>query len=610
MPSGEKVIVIQKMELSDTFFSASLEPAILLKQRPSFQDAYALLRVATEKQNERNSFSRVIGHDFPGVGTVGHAFSESNRVFHNYIKYGSGLNIYGSSVVPALRQKVSSNPIYESIRKFVSSYLRMADRRQLVNYTVEGGRGVLYFRRYAWMGLGNRSKATVLRNMEPNIDACGRFYDSNGAKNIRDLDTAQYKPIQAGKKYILWLPRFTGEGAVNEDGYLISQSETLKYNGQSIKHRQIFTGVAGKTFLESGSLGIKVDLPSHIGAYEIDGITLKNDVGLGGVSNEWTMFMTASHYHPSSSNIYKPSVYNDIMGFLNNRCHHRSYEFERGAGVKYDMIRSELCRVMPGPRNEPGPRMQIFLSKSPPNFNYIFNTNSPDNGNLHTYGERNFVSAYRKACPAVAEKPYKVISCRVVNSIGADLETGVFMNPTPIKDHNMPKPAQIIRVELDRPLRGTGRLGVGSSGWANINKDRLKDEPYRTDENAIIEYLMHTYLGRAGYNCKRMMIGDYGANTNVHEGIGYRPFGACFPRFYFMKLIPYVSSGALLDVEPYAQMDFYLRAICGQFVMPYNYYNAPGQVNSINWKFTELASRSAEEDPTSYYYVDPREMQS
>jgi hypothetical protein len=63
-------------------------------------------------------------------------------------------------------------------------------------------------------------------------------------------------------------------------------------------------------------------------------------------------------------------------------------------------------------------------------------------------------------------------------------------------------------------------------------------------------------------------------------------------------------------VEPYAQMDFYFRAMCGQFVMPYNYHNAPGQVNSINWKFTELASRSAEEDPTSYYYVDPRETQS
>ena len=183
----------------------------------------------------------------------------------------------------------------------------------------------------------------------------GRFYDSN-SNSIDDLDTAQYRPIQAGKKYFVYLP-----SSANSD-FSNKTNDTIMYNGSPYTHRDTFTGVAGKTFLEDGSLIIKF-LPSQYGAYEIDGITLGGDVGSAGVSNEWIMSMTASHYSPSSTSIYKPSVFNDIMGFQNNRCHHRSYEFERGSGEKYDMIRTELCRVMPGPRIEPRPRRKTVESR-------------------------------------------------------------------------------------------------------------------------------------------------------------------------------------------------------------------------------------------------------
>ena len=107
------------------------------------------------------------------------------------------------------------------------------------------------------------------------------------------------------------------------------------------------------------------------------------------------------------------------------------------------------------------------------------------------------------------------------------------------------------------------------------------------------------------------MIGDYGSDSEVIEGDGYRPFGACYPRFYFLKLIPRVPNGALLDTEPYAQMDFYFRAMSGAFINPYSLkldlYN---QTSSLNWKFSEIASRSSEEDPTLFDYVDPREITS
>ena len=103
------------------------------------------------------------------------------------------------------------------------------------------------------------------------------------------------------------------------------------------------------------------------------------------------------------------------------------------------------------------------------------------------------------------------------------------------------------------------------------------------------------------------MIGDYGADSEVIEGDGYRPFGACYPRFYFLKLIPRVPNGALLDSEPYAQMDFYFRAMSGAFLNPFSVTTLQPK---RNWKFGEIASRSSEDDPTMFDYIDPREIQS
>jgi len=268
------------------------------------------------------------------------------------------------------------------------------------------------------------------------------------------------------------------------------------------------------------------------------------------------------------------------------------------------MIRTELCRVMPGARTTPGPRLHIFLSKSSNNFNYVFNTNSPYEGNLGLYAEHSAPPYdYYRSCPPTTPKPYKVISTRVVGTRGFASMVG--FNPSSVRINNQ-APSQIIRVVLDRPLRRTGRLHVGSSGWVGVNKAALQKEPYRTDENALIEYLHHQ---NTLYSCKKNMIGDHAAMSDAPEGGGYRSYGACYPRFYFLKLIPQVAAGDILNTEPYAQMDFYLRAMGGAFINP---YATPvyRQTSALNWQFGELASRSVEEDPTLYNYIDPRSIQS
>jgi hypothetical protein len=483
---------------------------------------------------------------------------------------------------------VSANPVYESMRKFISSFMRFGDRRQLLNYTVEGGKGVLYFKRYAW-GLPKQHKATILRNMEPSIDPAGWFIEQTN--DDTNPGHARFIPIRVGKRYRV---ACKSGGGVVYDG-------SLRPNGA------IFSGVAGKNSLDS-IIGIQ---PDREGAFELDGI----DLSYG--SNNWLMFMTASHYKDAITNIYKPSVFNDIMGFLNNRCHHRSKEYEYSHGLKYDMIRSELCRTPVSPRNTPGPQLQIFLSKSSNNLNYIFNTNDPVTGNLDLYAERpTYVSDYLKSCPAVTPQPYRVTSTTIVNDkkttdsdfnpSARDITDRLAAGESGYKGRVKP-PYQIVRVEIYPPLRGTGKLSVGSSGWGGVGRETLLKEPYRTDENAVIEYL-HRLGGN--YACKRNMVGDYGAETKVIEGDGYRPQGACFPRFYFLKQIPFVQSGDVLDTEPYAQMDFYARAMTSSFVNPFPTSSLALQTSSLSWKFGEIASRSSEEDPTMYNYVDPRQIQT
>ena len=327
-------------------------------------------------------------------------------------------------------------------------------------------------------------------------------------------------------------------------------------------------------------------------------------------TNEWIMFMTSSHYHWANSNIYKPNIYSDIMCFLNNRCHHRSLEYERSYGNEYDMIRTELCRVPPGARTTPGPRLHIFLSKSSNNLNYVFNTNDPYQGNLGLYAEHEAPPYdYYRSCPPMTPKPYKVKSVRIWSEDGP-VVPGILDLASDSKNKGSERASNIVRVELDRPLRGTGRLNVGSGGWLDVRAEALKKEPYRTDENAILEYLLHQ---NGWYSCKRTMIGDYAANSNAVEGIGYRPFGACYPRFYFLKLIPEVAKGSILNTEPYAQMDFYFRGMTGAFINPYSTPIKWGlfrQTSALNWQFGELASRSSEEDPTLYNYIDPRNIET
>jgi hypothetical protein len=106
----------------------------------------------------------------------------------------------------------------------------------------------------------------------------------------------------------------------------------------------------------------------------------------------------------------------------------------------------------------------------------------------------------------------------------------------------------------------------------------MEEQKYRSDKNGLVEYI-NSGRGGNGYQCgtkardrrNGIMIGDYGANLNLAEdvgskGRGYSIYGSCHPRFYFLKLIPEVSKGAQLKIDPYVQMEYYIRAMHGGYI--------------------------------------------
>ena len=292
--------------------------------------------------------------------------------------------------------------------------------------------------------------------------------------------------------------------------------------------------------------------PSQVRA--LDGIVHQNAVAPKGSSNEWCMFMTFNHYHPSISSIWKTDNYGDISAFLHNRCHTMSAEIR--APQHTALVREFSYGIQPP-----------FVSEAPPGYTYLEDINFPG------FSDRNHAKNYFRSC-SVYRQPYEIESVTNVYSPlgGVDDDGNPKMDDTLVKvtfktriQHTPEAPASI-NSPADLITGGDPLLGGGTLNPQNIG--RLRAESYRTDENGIREYLTYS-LG--DYNCVKGMTGDSSTSFDLFS-LPDDPFGACHPRCYFVKLIPYVYKGAgtvnndtspLIRMDPYLQMDLYLRAMCG-----------------------------------------------
>jgi len=537
----------KRITTTQNSFSIFIQFAHVLEMKPSAADAYVMMRVATTEG---------AGSDAGQMDPVGHFNVDTSKtVFTNYSRYGVVYN-FRKKTLYQNDAYVSANPVYESARKSISSNVRMADRTALLDYEIDAnGDSVLYFNRYA-MGMKNTG-VDIFRHMGPSITEVGN-------RSIRGSKAETFVPIIKNKWYIVIELDSKARG-----------SSTLSYVFNNkikiLKHASTFQG-GDYYFVSAYSSGT-------IGVYDLDGITASNliqgvDKGeilidgikqkpSGNISNEWTMFMTYNLYHWSNSSYWKPSMYGDIMGALNARCLTASGSLEPMSGTSKNVKRA-LANVSTNPNDLP------LIVEAPSAYNYIEGANTkPQYGDWR--GNLDYPSNFAASCP-IYKPPYKIKSI-------------VRLNPyDPASD--------VIKVIIDNRLQNTGKnvdpsiaLGSASDVPQGRLSNKLQDfikysksnvELYRTDENALINYLCHTM---AGIQCPRGIAGDVSMD-NGGFWQNQKPFGCCYPRFYFVKLIPKVSKNTVMYSDHYIQMEYYLRAMCNGFINRGSEMH-PGQVQAI-----------------------------
>ena len=508
--SGGKIIIIDK-------FTILIKLAHVLEMKPSAADAYVMMRLAT---------TNGAGENAGEMDAVGHFNANlAQEVFLNYIKYGVAYNLFNKTLWQN-EMYVSANPVYESLRKFISSHIKMADRHSLVDYEVDqGDNSVLYFKRFS-LGMKNTG-IDSFRNLGPSITQVGN-------RNMIGSSTETFIPIIRGKEYIV-LSSDKGHGFIH-----YRNSNTGKYS----------TYTHGSKFIGTSYYYVSYFSSPKIGVFELDGIVDESvfseqyaptifvddekQKSSGTTTNEWCMFMSYNLYHPANSSYWKPDMYGDIMGALNSRCLTNSDALQNNNTTTSKNVKLHLANVSWRQHDKP------LVVTAPPAYNFIEGANSqPPDGDLTSLIE--FVDSCR-----MHQAPYKIRSVERVNP-------------------SDPK-CEIIKVTLNGRLRSNypDDWKVEPGEKVSEEKNVFRDRHYirRSDENAVISYLLMQFLGQ---HCRREVIGDV-ALDNGGFWKGNRPWGCCHPRFYFTKLIPYVEPNTIMYSDLYRQMEYYLRAMCNGFI--------------------------------------------
>lgn len=310
-------------------------------------------------------------------------------------------------------------------------------------------------------------------------------------------------------------------GAIRADIQYIVRSGVITYRSFNYVTGQTFTGVHGTTeFQGDGTV------------YEYDGI--RATAPREGETNEWLMGTQLKVSHPSDSSLWKTDSYSDYW-FLSERCHFGGafnddlkYHFNYGSNLS-------------------------FAPEAPTGWRYAQNSNDFPCGD--------------PACEAARQDRYR--SCRIyepdpeIESATALMEGTEEVLKLVFKSrfhcHHSTAPATI-----DRDV----------STW---DITTLNAESYRTVENGLREYLVWAHTGA---QCTRGGTYDTGQQGNGSPEATVwtdpdNPYGACFPHFYFVKLLPKVyedsndtqdAADTKLTAEFWQTLELYIRAMCEGYV--------------------------------------------
>jgi len=143
----------------------------------------------------------------------------------------------------------------------------------------------------------------------------------------------------------------------------------------------------------------------------------------------------------------------------------------------------------------------------------------------------------------------------------------------------------------------SGKLTENVAAYADFI---AKEGSVRTDETAAIEYLISLITGK---ECNRNVIGDV-ALDNSGFWRGQRPFGCCYPRFYFVKLVPYVSANSVMYSDHYKQIEYYLRAMSNGFVNRSSEMSLSSLESVINNNQTSLSVKGGYDSAVGDYLFE------
>jgi len=234
-------------------------------------------------------------------------------------------------------------------------------------------------------------------------------------------------------------------------------------------------------------------VPRANGTDALEGITdaIATDAPPRGYSNEWCGFVNSHPYHVSESSLWKPSAFSDYFPII-DRC----------------MFYSSAIN---GPTNE----MKRFAMYGSVDAATMI---SPEVASGHRYAK----SGNQEA----VSKPSFYKSCRI------------YEPPLAVKKAESQTDGTV-KITFD------GRFHYHDSAPASIGRDvagwdlvalKAEADDYRTEENAIREYLAHA-MGSGSYQCSAVGWGnDYSAR--IADALTDNPFGSCYPTLFLVKLLP------------------------------------------------------------------------
>ncbi len=309
-------------------------------------------------------------------------------------------------------------------------------------------------------------------------------------------------------------------GAIREGYTYIVRGASILYDGRDYHDGQTFVGV-------SGGAGFEPEEAASI----FEKTAVRALAPPTGYSNEWLMFPQFFVYAPEDdeTNPFKPSDYADYFA-LNERCHFYSPWISAHDDLVSFFDYGDPLSLQP---------------ESPTGWRYVKGTNP-----MTEFTDDARLNFYR--------------SCRIyepdaeIESAVEQIEEGVAVVKVTFKTrlHNCPE--------------AFGSIPRDVAGW---DVTALRDEPYRSIENGLREYLV---LQSLTTNATKKP-GDTAAQSaffETYDGV----FGAVFPRFFFTRLIPLPAEesppNATVETnfdspiiyDEHFQMEAYLRAMCEGYI--------------------------------------------